>query len=141
MDAQTRLEIQNLTEQQQQYVIQTLPVKEKSLSSAYIFWVLFGAHYFYLNKPFKNIFLWALCYIYIGFVWWLFDLFRMKSLVAECNPFCFTPNRKNCTAKRLTQSIKLPEYPGYFFRNVLLPKSAQRKPASAACRFIFMDLS
>lgn len=56
MDAQTRLEIQNLTEQQQQYVIQTLPVKEKSLSSAYIFWVLFGAHYFYLNKPFKNIF-------------------------------------------------------------------------------------
>ena len=27
MDAQTRLEIQNLTEQQQQYVIQTLPVK------------------------------------------------------------------------------------------------------------------
>ena len=85
MDAQTRLEIQNLTEQQQQYVIQTLPVKEKSLSSAYIFWVLFGAHYFYLNKPFKNIFLWALCYIYIGFVWWLFDLFRMKSLVAECN--------------------------------------------------------
>ena len=49
MDAQTRLEIQNLTEQQQQYVIQTLPVKEKSLSSAYIFWVLFGAHYFYLN--------------------------------------------------------------------------------------------
>ena len=62
MDAQTRLEIQNLTEQQQQYVIQTLPVKEKSLSSAYIFWVLFGAHYFYLNKPFKNIFLWALCY-------------------------------------------------------------------------------
>ena len=53
MDAQTRLEIQNLTEQQQQYVIQTLPVKEKSLSSAYIFWVLFGAHYFYLNKPFE----------------------------------------------------------------------------------------
>ena len=140
MDAQTRLEIQNLTEQQQQYVIQTLPVKEKSLSSAYIFWVLFGAHYFYLNKPFKNIFLWALCYIYIGFVWWLFDLFRMKSLVAECNRE-IAKQVIHDAIKRLTQSIKLPEYPGYFFRNVLLPKSAQRKPASAACRFIFMDLS
>ena len=85
MDAQTRLEIQNLTEQQQQYVIQTLPAKEKSLSSAYIFWVLFGAHYFYLHKPFKNIFLWLLCCIYIGVIWWVFDLFRMKSLVADCN--------------------------------------------------------
>ena len=66
MDAQTRLEIQNLTEQQQQYVIQTLPAKEKSLSSAYIF-------------------LWLLCCIYIGVIWWVFDLFRMKSLVADCN--------------------------------------------------------
>ena len=65
--------------------IQTLPAKEKSLSSAYIFWVLFGAHYFYLHKPFKNIFLWLLCCIYIGVIWWVFDLFRMKSLVADCN--------------------------------------------------------
>ena len=78
MDAQTRLEIQNLTEQQQQYVIQTLPAKEKSLSSAYIFWVLFGAHYFYLHKPFKNIFLWLLCCIYIGVIWWVFDLFHPR---------------------------------------------------------------
>ena len=85
MDAQTRLEIQNLTEQQQQYVIQTLPAKEKSVSSAYIFWVLLGAHYFYLNKPFKNIFLWLLCYLYIGIIWWIYDAFRMKLLVAECN--------------------------------------------------------
>ena len=45
MDAQTRLEIQNLTEQQQQYVIQTLSVKEKYLSSAYIFWILFAQCY------------------------------------------------------------------------------------------------
>ena len=85
MDAQTRLEIQNLTEQQQQYVIQTLPAKEKSVSSAYIFWVLLGAHYFYLNKPFKNIFLWLLCYLYIGIIWWIYDAFRMKRLVDECN--------------------------------------------------------
>ena len=85
MDAQTRLEIQNLTEQQQQYVIQTLPAKEKTVSSAYIFWVLLGAHYFYLNKPFKNLFLWALSYIWIGIIWWVYDAFRMKSLVAECN--------------------------------------------------------
>ena len=37
MDAQTRLEIQNLTEQQQQYVIQTLPVKEKSRGALFLF--------------------------------------------------------------------------------------------------------
>ena len=85
MDAQTRLEIQNLTEQQQQYVIQTLPAKEKTVSSAYIFWVLLGAHYFYLNKPFKNFFLWALSYIWIGIIWWVYDAFRMKRLVEECN--------------------------------------------------------
>jgi len=85
MDAQTRVEIQNLTEQQQMYVIQTLPAKEKTVSTAYIFWVLFGAHYFYLNRPFKNLILWALSYIYIGFIWWFYDLFRMKRLVAECN--------------------------------------------------------
>ena len=102
MDAQTRLEIQNLTEQQQQYVIQTLPAKEKSLSSAYIFWVLFGAHYFYLHKPFKNIFLWLLCCIYIGVIWWVFDLFRMKSLVADCN----REIPRKYTAKPSTRNLK-----------------------------------
>ncbi|MBP5736274.1 MAG: hypothetical protein J6W55_02330, partial [Acidaminococcaceae bacterium] len=30
-------------------------------------------------------FLWLLCCIYIGVIWWVFDLFRMKSLVADCN--------------------------------------------------------
>lgn len=85
MDEQTRQEIQNLTERQQQHVIQTLPAKEKTVSTAYICWVVLGVHYFYLNKPLKNILLWLLSGFFIGVIWWLYDAFRMKKLVAQCN--------------------------------------------------------
>lgn len=85
MDAQTRMEIQNLTDRQQQYVIQTLPAKEKAVSTAYICWIVLGVHYFYLNKPLKNVILWLLSGIFIGVIWWVYDAFRMKRLVAECN--------------------------------------------------------
>lgn len=83
MTPTTLLLLKNLTPTQKNYVMSKLNSKEKSTSTAYICWFLFGVHYFYLGQPMKNILYWFT----LGgfFIWTVIDLFRMKSLVEESN--------------------------------------------------------
>ena len=46
--------LQGLTEQQKNYVL-SAQARQKDTGLAYLFWFLFGVHYFYLNKPVINI--------------------------------------------------------------------------------------
>lgn len=73
-----------LTEKQRDYMMARYSAKEKQVSTAYICWV-FSVYYFYLGKPVRNIFLWLAECIFIGWIWWVFCVFRMKGLVAEAN--------------------------------------------------------
>lgn len=77
--------LQDLTPEQKQYVVSTLPSREKSVTYAYIFWAVFAVYYFYLNKPGKNILLWLTGAVGIGLIWWFIDLFRMKGMVRRYN--------------------------------------------------------
>ena len=56
-------------------------MKEKS--TAYLLWFFLGAHYFYLNKPGKQI----LFYLTLGGfgIWMLIDLFRISGMVERYN--------------------------------------------------------
>lgn len=82
MIEKTALLLNELTPAQKNYVTNRLAAKEKALSVAYLCW-FFCIHYFYLRKPVRNILYWI---TYGGvFIWAIIDLFRMKSLVEECN--------------------------------------------------------
>jgi len=56
--------------------------KRKSLGTSYFFW-LFGFHYLYMGKFMTFIFF----FITFGglFIWWLFDVFRLPSIVRNHN--------------------------------------------------------
>ena len=82
MTEKTILLLNELTPAQKNYVMNRLAAKEKDLSVAYIFWFL-CFHYFYFMKPVRKI---KYRINYGGFfIWAIIDLFRMKSLVEECN--------------------------------------------------------
>lgn len=88
MDTLTDEEItllNSLTEKQKSQALALYAAREKKTSTAYIFWVLFSCHYFYLGKPWKNVFLWLLMCCLIGEIWWLIDAFRMSGLVRKKN--------------------------------------------------------
>ncbi len=71
-----------LTDQQQQYVLARQSSLKQS-STAYICWFVVGVHYFYLNKPFINLFYWITG---AGFgIWAFIDLFRIPGMVKEYN--------------------------------------------------------
>ncbi len=74
-----------LTPEQKSHALNLYAPREKKTSTAYILWVLVGCHYFYLGHPFKNLLLWLLMSCFIGEIWWVVDLFRMKGLVREKN--------------------------------------------------------
>lgn len=75
--------LQGLREEQKKYVMAQMERKGKDTAMAYAFFLLLGAHYFYLKKPLKNILYW----ITMGGlgIWGIIDLFRMKSLVENTN--------------------------------------------------------
>lgn len=75
--------LNGLTDEQKNYVLTKKASNEKKLSTAYLCWFLFGVHYFYLDKPIKNI-----IYILTGggfIIWAVICLFTMKSLVNNYN--------------------------------------------------------
>lgn len=85
MDEYVLTLMQHLTPEQKNYVISTLPSRQKEKSTAYILWILFGVYYFYLNKPVKNILLWITSACFIGVIWWFVDLFRISGMVKDYN--------------------------------------------------------
>ena len=57
MDTLTNEEISllnSLTEQQKTQALNLYASREKKTSTAYIFWILFSCHYFYLGKPVRK---------------------------------------------------------------------------------------
>lgn len=74
--------IQSLTEQQKAYVL-SAQAREKDTGLAYLFWFVFGVHYFYLNKPIVNIIYW-LTLGGLG-IWIIIDLFRIPGMVRARN--------------------------------------------------------
>lgn len=67
---------------------------KKHLDDAYLLWFplgLLGFHHFYLQRP-----VWGLLYMLtLGFlgIGWLIDLFRMRTLVRNCNSGTVEPTR------------------------------------------------
>lgn len=74
--------LQGLTEQQKNYVL-SAQARQKDMGLAYLFWFLFGVHYFYLNKPVINIIYW-LTAGGLG-IWMIIDLFRIPGMVKDRN--------------------------------------------------------
>lgn len=85
MDEYVMSQLQRLTPEQKNYVVTTLPSRQKEKSTAYILWIVFGVYYFYLNKPVKNILLWITSFCFIGVIWWFIDLFRISGMVKDYN--------------------------------------------------------
>lgn len=83
MDTTLLLMIRDMPQEQQQYVMTLAASREKKTSTAYICWFVFGVHYFYLDKPVKNILYW----ITMGGlgIWAIIDLFRISSMVENYN--------------------------------------------------------
>ncbi|MDY6084205.1 MAG: TM2 domain-containing protein [Dialister sp.] len=77
--------LRGLSEQQKHYTLTLYASREKKTSTAYILWLLFGCHYFYLGKIGMNLLLWALYFIVIGAIWWFIDLFRISGMVRQKN--------------------------------------------------------
>ena len=74
--------MQGLTEQQKNYVL-SAQARQKDTGLAYLFWFVFGVHYFYLNKPVINIIYW-LTAGGLG-IWIIIDLFRIPGMVQSRN--------------------------------------------------------
>ena len=74
--------LQGWTEQQKNYVL-SAQARQKDTGLAYLFWFLFGVHYFYLNKPVINIIYW-LTAGGLG-IWMIIDLFRIPGMVKDRN--------------------------------------------------------
>ena len=74
--------LQGLSEQQKNYVL-SAQARQKDTGLAYLFWFLFGVHYFYLNKPVINIIYW-LTAGGLG-IWMIIDLFRIPGMVKDRN--------------------------------------------------------
>ncbi|WP_314643146.1 TM2 domain-containing protein [uncultured Veillonella sp.] len=74
--------MQGLTEQQKNYVL-SAQARQKDTGLAYLFWFVFGVHYFYLNKPVINIIYW-LTAGGLG-IWMIIDLFRIPGMVRSRN--------------------------------------------------------
>lgn len=80
MDSTVSL-LQDLTEAQRNYVL--LKANKKDTTIAYLCWFLVGVHYFYLGRPFVNIFYW-ITGGGLG-IWLVLDLFRIPGMVRRYN--------------------------------------------------------
>ena len=74
-----------LNENQRRYVLPRYESRKKSKVVAYLLWFFFAFYYFYVGKPVRNILLWLLFTILIGFVWWFVDLFYIGGMVDDYN--------------------------------------------------------
>ncbi|WP_416177355.1 TM2 domain-containing protein [Dialister sp.] len=77
--------LNRLSDRQKNYVLTTYAAREKKTSTAYILWIVFAVYYFYLGRPVRNILLWLLMCCFIGWIWWLVDLFRISGMVKDKN--------------------------------------------------------
>jgi hypothetical protein len=84
-----------LTDEQQERFIEAFEGASKRVSSAYIYYLLLGAHYAYLGR-WKTQAIWWLTLGGLG-VWALIDLFRIPKLVVNYN---------DEVAKLVTRKIK-----------------------------------
>jgi len=60
----------------------------KSTGTAYLLWII-GCHRFYLGRPISNLLLWASCFVGVGFIWYVVDLFLIPGMVREENAKAF----------------------------------------------------
>ena len=76
-------ELLKLPVQKQEEFIEEYKRKAKSISIAYIFWLLLGAHYIYLRRWGTQILFWL---TWGGFfIWWLIDVFRIPGMIKNYN--------------------------------------------------------
>ena len=98
MDAHSKALLKGLSEKQQKYAISRYENKKKSVFTAYLLWFCFASYYFYLNRPLLNVLLWAFCFIFVGFLWLIVDLFRIPGLVEQRNRDIFVECIKDAKA-------------------------------------------
>lgn len=78
----------NLSDEAKRYAREQLAIREKSSSTAYLWWLgslvlINGLHKFYLNKP-----VWGVVYLLTGGLFYLgtvYDLFTLNSQVEDYN--------------------------------------------------------
>lgn len=76
-------ELALMSDREQQQWVAEFDRRAWTTGNAYVFWLLAGLHYAYLKRWGFQLLFWATLG---GFVlWWVYDLFRMRSLVAEAN--------------------------------------------------------
>ncbi|SUP44742.1 TM2 domain-containing protein [Veillonella criceti] len=76
------LALQELTQAQREYVLLKV-TNQKDTGMAYLWWFIFGVHYFYLKKPIINLLYWITA---SGFgIWAVIDLFRIPGMVRRYN--------------------------------------------------------
>ncbi|KAF1683756.1 TM2 domain-containing protein [Veillonella sp. R32] len=82
MQANELVALQNLTQAQRDYVLLKM-TSQKDTGMAYLWWFIFGVHYFYLRKPIINLLYWVTA---SGFgIWGIIDLFRIPGMVRRFN--------------------------------------------------------
>ena len=59
--------------------------KRRKVSVGYIMWILLGLHYLYARKVGLQVVFWLACFVGIGEIWWVVDLFRMPSIIRGSN--------------------------------------------------------
>lgn len=76
-------ELSKLPADRQREFVEEYNRKEKSVSTAYLLWLLLGWHYAYINKWPLQILFW----ISLGGVgiWWFIDAFRMQNIIDDEN--------------------------------------------------------
>lgn len=85
LDPRSLMLLQGLDERQKKTAISLYSSRAKKTWLAYVLMFVFMVYYFYLGKPVKNILLWALCFVWVGWLWWFADLFRLPGMVRDRN--------------------------------------------------------
>lgn len=85
LDPRSVMLLQGLSGRQKETALTLYGSRAKKTWLAYVLMFVFVLYYFYLGKPIRNIILWILCTILIGWVWWFIDLFRLPGLVRDRN--------------------------------------------------------
>ncbi len=98
LDAHQKALVSGLSKKQRLLALSRYENKKKSVITAYLLWFFFGVYYFYLGKPWRNIFLWITFTFLVGFIWWLIDAFRIPGMVEEQNNDLFLECIKDAKA-------------------------------------------
>ncbi len=98
LDAHQRALVAGLSKKQRLLALSRYENKKKSVVVEYLLWFFFGVYYFYLGKPWRNLFLWMTFPFLVGVIWWLVDLFRVWGMVEEQNNDLFLECIKDAKA-------------------------------------------